>query len=331
MGNMMKKIIISSIIYLLFVGFVPLSAKSLSGLRVFVQMDRSNYHAGEEIPIHIVVKNVSREYLSFNVFDSSGETDIYGVSMGDNADFVTFRPIVYDLQGRSGENIVPYVQKGEKVEEQLEWMVQRTIILGPGETFSHRQILNKIYKLEPEKTYRVRLKFYPSVKTRGGESILSDNELSFYHKRAVVFSREKPRAGYKFMPSEIVTLFLEAELNSKWQRALKYIDLESYIRSYPSFSREYFLGDDYDKKRVRMNFMRYLASGRKDTLLDFKIVNERIGADETSATVEAIVLRKGVINADRFKYRYSLKRKGPGDSLWKITGIVASLMKGVGK
>ncbi len=327
----MKKRMLSSIIFLFFLGLIPLWANASGGLRVFVQLDRGNYHANEEIPLHIIIKNVSRKYISFNILDSSEKTNVYGISMDDSEDFITFRPMVYDLHGRSGENIVPYVQKGEKLEERLKWMNERKIVLGPGETFSHKQTLNRIYKLLPDKTYRVRLKFYPSFKTDGEEFILSDNEVSFYHKRAVSFARKTNEVNYRFTPSEIVMLFLKSQLDGNWKRALKYIDLESYIRSYPAFSREYFTGDDYDKKRVRMNFLRFLATERKDTLMDFKISAEYFEKNGTSATVEAIVLRKGFRRPDRFKYSYTLERKGTGNSVWKITGIVASLMKGVSK
>jgi len=311
----------------------PLFASDIEGLRVFVRMDKRNFYSNEDVSLTVVIKNISRENIAFHVYDSSGKNDIYGISRGDDSDFITFRPIVYDVKGRTSEVVVPYVKRSENITDQLKWMNRRDIVLGAGESFTHRQKLNRIYKLEPEKRYRVRLKFFPFPGTKGNESLLSSNEVSFVHKIQKRYLREGglKEERYGLMPSEIVMLLLNSEMEGNWERALKYIDVERFIRSYPAFSREYFAGDDYDKRRIRMDFLRFLAINRQDALLDFKIVNEEIDSDGISAVVEVVALRKTVVSPDRFKYRYRLIKKDRKDLLWSISGVEASVMKGVVK
>ncbi len=327
----MKKLFIMIIIFCgAFLSETSFSAE-IDGIRVFVNIDRRNFYSGEDVRLHVLIRNISRDNISFNVYDGSGREDIYRISRGDNVDFTTFRPVVYDMEGRNAEVIVPYVVRSEKLADQLKWMNKRVIVLGPGETFSHTQSLNRIYRLEPEKEYRVKLNFFPYLGEEKEGIVLSSNEVVFVHKFQKRYLEEsvKPKESYGLVPSEIVVLLLNSELDGNWKRALKYVDIEKFIRSYPAFSKEYEVGDDYDKRRIKMDFMRFLATNRKDSLIKFRVTGEEIDPSGTSAIVEVEALRKSVVSPDMFKYRYRLERKNISDPLWNVSGVEASVMKGV--
>ncbi len=257
--------------------------------------------------------------------------DIYSRPRGDVADFTSFKPMVYDMNGRSAEIIVPYVIESKSRDEVFSWMKSRKIVLAPGETFIHEQNLSKIYNIEKDRKYRLKLHFLPDAGDENIPAIVSSNELVFSVAGEPRYREDDKAANGEeiiLQPSEVVLLVLSAERERNWDRALKYIDLSKFIHVYPKYSKDYRLADDYDKKRIESDFTRYLKSGRRDSLVDFKILGENIEESGLVAYVEVSAERKSAIRPDRYRYRYRLERKNNKSRIWLISGLEASVTKG---
>lgn len=304
---------------------------------VYLKMEKLKFYVSEEVMLHIVIKNITDEPATFYVFDLPDNTDYYkddlfGKTRGDQADFNTFRPVVYDMNGRNAELIVPYNISGSELKKSLSWMVRRAVTLGPGESFTHTQNLSKIYKLQPDTDYRMKLHFFPFLNDQDEDKLLlSSNEIKFTIARDREYQPYKTvdAGGVRLVPSEVIILLLNAEKDGYWDRAVKYIDVEKFIHSYPDFSRKYDLADDSDKKIIEKDFIRYFISKRSDYLVDFRIVNEEIEPSGLVATVSVVVSRKSLIRPERYRYVYTLQKNSMDDYIWMVSGIEATIIRNV--
>lgn len=302
------------------------------GLDIILTTPKFNYAVNENIILNTHVKNISDSVITFFVYDSPERNDIYDRPRGDISGYTTFQPIVYDMQGRNAELIVPYIIEKDNIDEILSWMVQREIKLGPGEIFIRTQNLKNIYKFETDRDYRIRLNFFPRLGIKNDLSaLMSSNEIKFHVNREKVYvADEKPDiSSISLTPSEVVLLVLNAEYENRFTRGLKYIDIEKYINSYPEFIRKYNLADDFGKKIIEKEFIRYLTLKRKDYLLSFEIKNEEFLDSGTVAFVDVIAERKNTIKTERFRYRYRLEKNRPEDKIWLLAGLEASVTKDV--
>jgi hypothetical protein len=292
--------------------------------RVVISMPEQVFHHDEDIFVTMTVTNQSGHSNSFTIYDER-ERDV---------SYTTFQPVVYDSMGRNAEIIVPYRQKDIELDDLLSSCTTRTILLGPGESFSYRTDLRKIYRLRAETSYRVRGFFFPDLSER--VSIRSMNGLSFsikrreYHTyRSGILDDYRPeKYSREVSPAEIVTLALNAEKENDWERLRKYINIEKYIRSYSKFLSEYSDADIIEKAHIRKRFVRYLARKRHDRLVSYKILDQRVKRDR--AQVEVYVVRYGVRKNEQFTYYYTLQKpEEDTDGHWLITDLEATVVKGM--
>ncbi len=277
--------------------------------RVYLYMDRLSFSEDEAVTLHICVKNNSHRRESFLVYD---------------AQYTTFHPIVYDINGKEAENIVPYRLKNRKRGDVVKNIRPRVIELSCNETFQHSVDLRNIYKIESENEYRVKALFFRNVKSNA--AIPSDNTLNFNIYRSVGIAKRSAvkRVIRKISPSEIVTLFLNAEKNRNWENYFKYIKLENYIDAYPDYVREYNIADEIKKAVIIEDFIDFLKKERSDYILDFAIQDQLMRSNNI-AYVDAEVKRFGSRIPFIYKYRYTLERFR---SFWLITDVEASVTKG---
>jgi hypothetical protein len=306
----------------------------IQSFSVYLKMDKLKFYNSEDIILHVVVKNITDEVASFYVFDPPIREDMFNRERGDTADYNTFKPVVFDMNGRNAELIVPYVASGSNAKETLSWMTRREIKLGPDETFTRTLNLGRIYRLLPDTDYRVKLHFFPFTGDPDEEKIsISDNELKVRIARDREYQPYKAAdvKGVRLVPSEVVILLLNAEKDRFWERAIKYIDVEKFIHSYPDFSRKYDLADDRDKKIIEKDFIRHFISKRSDYLIDFRVVGEEIEPSGRISYVSVVASRKSFIKPDRYKYVYRLEKNSIDDYIWMVSGVEATIEREVKK
>ncbi|HNX25603.1 MAG TPA: hypothetical protein PKG60_16265 [Spirochaetota bacterium] len=306
--------------------------RETNGFSVYLHLEKQKFHNSEDIMLHIQIKNVTDDEISFFIYDSPKRSDLFDKARGDNADYTTFKPVAFDMKGRNAELIVPYIITQKESKETISWMKRREIKLGAGETFMHTQNLKRIYNFEPDKNYRLRLHFFPFIGDAADENkvIVSSNELSFkvINDKAYMPFQPKDPGGVRLTPSEVVLLVLNAEKENQWERSLKYLDIDKYIHSYPDFSRRYDLADDYDKKIIEKDFIRFLVTKKNDYLTDYKILGEEIDNTGLVSYVTVDAARNSMIRTQRMKYVYRLEKNSETDYLWLVSGLEASITKG---
>jgi hypothetical protein len=299
---------------------------------VNLYLEKQKYHNSEDIILNIQIKNITDDEISFYVYDSPNRTDIFNREKGDSADYTTFKPVVYDMNGRNAELIVPYIISEKNSKETISWMKKRIIKLGPGETLMHSQNLRRIYNFDVDKNYRLKLHFFPFIGDADDENklVISSNELSLKIVNDKLYAprTEKNSDDMKLNPSEVVSLLLSAEKNNQMERSFKYINIEKFIYSYPDFSRKYDLADDYDKKVIEKEFIRSFINKKNDYLLDYKIVNEEIDGTGLVSYVTVDASRSSMIKTQRLKYIYRLEKDKTNDFLWFVSGLEASIIRG---
>ena len=299
---------------------------------VNLHLDKQKFYNSDDIILSIQIKNVTDDEISFYIYDSPKRTDLFDKAKGDNADFTTFKPVVFDMKGKNAELIVPYIISSNAGKETISWMKKREIKLGAGETFMHTQNLKRIYNFETDKNYRLKLHFFPFVGDPAEENkvIVSSNELSFkiVNDKVYLPYQAKTPGDVTLNPAEVVHLLLNAEKENQWERSLKYIDIDKFIYSYPDYSRKYDLADDYDKKIIEKDFIRFLVNRKNDYLIDYKIVNEEIDSTGLVSYVTVDTSRNSILKPKRFKYVYRLEKNNETDYLWLVSGLEASVMKG---
>ncbi len=301
-------------------------------LGVTLHLEKQKYHNSEDIMLNIRIKNVTDDEVSFFIYDSPKRSDIFDKARGDDADFTTFKPVVFDMKGRNAELVVPYIVSGKDSRETISWMKKREVRLGAGETFMHTQNLRRIYNLEPDKNYRLKLHFFPFIGEGDDENkvIVSSNELSFkvINDRAYLPYSARTPGSVMLNPGEVIHLLLNAEKENQWERSLKYIDMDKFIHSYPDFSRRYDLADDYDKKIIENDFTRFLVNRKNEYLVDYRIINEEVDSTGLVSYVTVDASRNSIMRPKRFRYVYRLEKSSENDSLWLVSGLEASVVKG---
>ena len=309
-----------------------LHSKEAHPFRINLFLEKQKYHNSEDLILNIRIENITDDEASFYVYDSPNRTDIFNREKGDSADYTTFKPVIYDMNGRNAELIVPYIITEKNIKETIPWMKKRIITLAPGETLMHRQNLKRIYNFDIDKNYRLKLHFFPFIGDADDENkiIVSSNELSFkiVNDRLYAPKAEKDPNDLKLNPSEVINLLLSAEKDKQIERSFKYINIEKFIYAYPDFARKYELADDYDKKVIEKEFIRYFANKKNDYLVDYKILNEEIDSTGLISYVTVDASRSSMIKTQRLKYIYRLEKDNKNDYLWLVSGLEASITRG---
>ncbi|MCP4131190.1 MAG: hypothetical protein GY754_09440 [bacterium] len=295
---------------------IPLLANDL---QVSLRLDKRTYHANERIIVQMYVSNISNKKTLFLIYDKRNNKI---------KNYTTFQPVVFDMQGREAETIVPYRLTGKSKNALIKKLNKRIMVLAPGETMIHSIDLKKLYRLSTNTRYRIKGFFWPDFAQE--TSLEGENEITF---KVIRDRKDIKKSGSKeivrgLSPSEVIHLALTAEKNRDWARVIKYIKIEEYIKSYPDFKKRYVEADIVEKNRIEQKFIKFLARERYDYLLDFWSIKEDPVDNSTIANVEVIVDRFGVRKTDRYKYRYTLKKYKKYRNLWFITGFEATVLKG---
>jgi len=324
------------VIIFLFISVVSQGyGKDTHAFRVHLHTDKLKFYNNDEIIVKISIKNVTDEPAVFYLYDSPDRSDIFDRKRGDTADYTTFKPVVFDMNGKNAELIVPYIIEDKNTVETLSWMVKREIKLGPGEIFTHSQNLRRIYNILPEKNYRLKLHFFPYIGDKDDENlvVVSSNEIKFRVTRDKAYEAFKPKEpnSVRLSPSEVVLLLISAEREGSTERAVKYLDIDKFIHSYPDFSRRYDISDDIDKKNIEKEFIRYLINKRDNPLAEYRIVSEEIESSGVVAYVSVEAKREGLIRPSRFRYVYRLEKNAETDYIWLVAGLEALVIRDVRK
>jgi len=331
---MKKKTYILIILISSVISFLDISSytKEIHPFRVNLYLEKQKYHNSEDIILNIRIENITDDEIEFYIYDSPNRTDLFNREKGDTADYTTFKPVVYDMNGRDAKLIVPYIISEKNSKETISWMNKRIIKLAAGETLMHSQNLRRIYNFDIDKNYRLKLHFFPYIGNADDENktVISSNELSFKIVNDRIYAPKVPKNpdDMKLNPSEVITLLLSAEKDNQIEKSFKYINIEKFIYSYPDFSRKYSLADDYDKKVIEKEFIRSFVNKKNDYLLDYKIINEEIDSSGLISYVTVDAARSSMIKTQRLKYIYRLEKDSKNDYLWLVSGLEASIMRG---
>ncbi len=291
------------------------STGPVQGLHAILRMDKIRFTEAEDVTLRVHIKNRSNEKASFTVYEGCK----------DGPDYTTFQPVVFDMQGREIESIVPYRMAGKTTVEAAAECSRRTIQLNPGEGFIYPVDLTKLYKMRPDSEYRVKCYFLPDLSIP--QVIYSENELEFslYSVKEQVSGRKDGGYSREISPSEIVLLALTAEKNGNWENMVKYLNLEELIGSYPDYFKQYSSAGTHERAEIRERFIRFLSRERDDYLIDFEVLGTDYASDRRFAYVNADVGRFGAIRNVRYRYRYLLEKN---EGMWQINSLEASIVKG---
>ncbi|MDY6934272.1 MAG: hypothetical protein SVZ03_08630 [Spirochaetota bacterium] len=297
-----------------FNSFQPLLASPKNdhktGLRVFLHMDRLTYDFNEIPILNICIKNSSTTNASLTVYDIL---------------HTTFQVIVYDMNGREAEIIVPYRLMNKNIEDVIRDIKPRVIELSPKEIISHSINLKDVYNLIPEMEYRVKGYLFSDLKRF--DAIPSENILTFRILKSLGIKKEIriKEIDRKISASEIILLALTAEKKRDWDNYFKYIKVESYINAFSDYVRVYNEADEKKRLNIIDNFIKFLKRDRVDHILNFKIIEESVFEDQNIAHVDVEVIRFGPIIPFTYKYKYVLERY---DNFWLITDVEATVRRG---
>ncbi len=292
--------------------------KDNSSFQVFLYMEKYTFNFNESILLHINIKNKSGIKKSFKIYDT---------------DYTSFRPVVYDMNGREADTLVDYRLKNKTAVEAIKDSNSRIIELSHNETFCHSIDLKNIYKIEPEKEYRLKALFFQDAENQ--TAIISDNQLNFKTLRDLnvtsnsgisrILKFSSPSRGLS--PFEVVLLFLRAEKDRNWDNYFKYIDIDKFIKAYPDYVKIYNQAikknDIEQKEKIVIEFVNFLKEERSDYILSYEVQNE-LKSSQSISYVDAFVKRFAARNPVFYKYRYSLEKY---ENLWLITDVEVTVAK----
>ncbi|MBN2403102.1 MAG: hypothetical protein JXN64_11970 [Spirochaetes bacterium] len=223
--------------------------------------------------------------------------------------------------------------KNKSISETIKNSGSRVINLAQNEAFSHSIDIKNIYRIEPEREYRVKVLFSPDAEDQNIH--VSTNQLTFI----MLQSGDTGKSGIsrissftsparELTPLEIVLLFLKAEKDRNWDNYFKYMDIEKYIKAYPDYVKIYdqaVTADNIEKKEnIVIEFVNFLKKERSDYIISYLVQNE-LKSSENNSYVEVLVKRFAVRSPVYYNYRYLLEKY---DNLWLITDVQVTVAKG---
>jgi hypothetical protein len=299
--------------------FAQNEAKGNTLFEVYLYMEKYIFADNESMLLYINIKNKSGSKKSFKIYD---------------ADYTTFRPVVYDMNGKEADSSVEYRLKNLTLLQAIKDSTSRIIELSQNETFTHTIDLGNIYKIIPEREYRVKALFSSDVENQ--DFIVSYNQLTF---KTIKAFNETSKSGISRLPKfsspvrglapfEVVMLFLKAEKDRNWDNYFKYLDIEKFIKAYPDYVKIYNQAskknDIERKEKIVIEFVNFLKVERSDYIINYEVQNE-LKSSERNSYVEALVKRFAAGNPVYYRYRYSLERY---ENLWLITDVEVTVAKG---
>lgn len=310
MMKFIKKYALIPLIFL-FLAILPVMSADTSSFKVYLKTNQLTYRVGNPCNIYIAVKNITTSNAEFNIYDAL---------------YTSFQPIVYTMIGQEAQTKVDYRLKDIPLENVVAQSSSRKIVLAPGEVFQVEVNLNNLYELEAGEKYKIRALFLPDAIKR--DVVVTKNTLYLKIEEAVL-PHQQNEDIYKnkgFTPSEIIGLFLNAELAKNWSNYIKYVDREQYISAFPNYARRYNTGTEAEKREVLREFTSYLSSPREDYILDFKVLNQLYMNDGKNALVNVRVRRAGGGSPFVYTYKYKLESY---KNYWLVTDVQASVTREV--
>ncbi len=302
------------------------------GLRFFITSDKGRYFLNENIPLYFKLKNIGTSEISVYLHKNY---------------LLNFTITVRNTEGKNSLNkdIFRVSEMKQKNPSDPDGSVKKLdipkkIILGPGEIFEKKLILQDLIELSQMgsglERFDIQAFFYPAPDKINDLFIKADHEYSIFidfseipdakgkEKMSIMVPSEEESISIE--PKEVVYLILNAEIESNWPNFLKYISIQDVIKDYPDYSNEYLLAKGDRKKEVLDKFRLHLTKQNINRLLNFKILplTSVYKDPKDMARVRVEAMRK-IDGYDRsFIYTYYLTRRS---HLWKITKIETQLLK----
>ena len=293
---------------------------------VRIEIERTRFGFGEDIPIHIKVKNSGYQTIRIYPYAKANQT---------------FQFFLSDRQGRE----IPQQfnsaawKKREKGSEIVNLKRQRIkeVIIGPEESFEKVLYLNDFYDLKPKQDYRLWLYFYPG---QSNIFVRSENLVTF---RIDANLQQRKGGGSFFLkkgtflhlsPEETIYLFLSAEMQKNWPHYLKYLDLKKYITAYGHYAARYVEADPHQRELVLKEFSTFLVREPAAALKSFRLLDARPEttadgdlADKGRYLVSVMGVRKKGAYLNRYEYHYTLEAQVQPEGFWKIVHVQANLIR----
>ncbi len=289
-----------------------------ASFKVLLSMEKLIFEDDESILLYINITNRSEAKKIFWIYDG----------------YISFRPVVYDMNGREAETLVDYRLQNKSINEVVKDVKPDIINLSNNEIFTYIIDLKTIYKIMPGTEYRVKALFFPDLDN--DQSFISDNQLAFKNLAAVSEVKNSGISRIKrfsspvraLTPSEVVLLLLKAEKDRDWDNYFKFVNIEMLINAYPDYVKIYNnavrKNDIEQKEKIILEFVNFLKAERSDYIISYKIERE-LKRTENNIYVEALIKRFASINPSVYKYRYSLEKY---ENLWLITDVEVTVAKG---
>ena len=324
--------------------------------RVSIELPKSIYALGEDIPLHIKIRNHGDRVLRFYVSTSPEE------------ELSSFEPFLVNVRGKKiqahpktpGSYRAPSraFQAKRQVIHNLA-LESKELILAPEESFEKTIYLNDYYHLRDGINYRGWAYFYPNKAQKRAFFVRSQNSFAFRidsrKKKAILESDASEKASrLSLSPQETVLLFLSAEMEEDWGNYFKFLELEKYILAYPYYAVLYAQSTVASRTAVLQKFRSFLKNPI-GVLQDYRIMRENyLGSTppeqrypkrlpENSsylgprrhrpkfATVTLEATRAVNNSPIHYRYSYTLQAMKETNSrepfLWKITFVNVEVIK----
>ncbi len=293
--------------------------------RAELEVPRTAYRPGDAIWVTFRIRN--RGYQTIRIFPAREANTSFQFLLTDRHD----REVPMRAAGAGRESAEPTVDiAGDEVKE---------VILHPGESFTRRIRLDRLYELKPGGEYRVVGYFYPDprrtffVRTANTAKLRLDRARDPL-RRAVLPEEFFNDSIPEISPEETVYLFLSAEIKKNWPGYLKYLDLRKFILAYDRFASRYAAAPEHTKPQVLREFQRFLTSGPTDRLHYFKIVKKEFDRTEEGETMDEGRVHV-TVRAERrtrgysvlYNYRYTLERDRRRAGFWRIVYVTAGVVR----
>lgn len=283
-----------------------------------IKLDKNLYYFDDIIPIHFTIRNKGYHAFRFYINQQYGESFFLEIINEAGEEIQNTIPIT-----NYKEFNINLLQKNKT--EDLEGNPIKEILLHPEEEFNKTFYIKNLpvgkYKLTGyfipysfDQRYKTHLRF---ITKNNLELTISEKKSIFeYYEKSYDFKDTTPS------PEEIVYLFLMAEYYKNWDNYFKYLELKEFINSYELFEKEYKEADLKNKQLLLIEFQKFLKNQNIEPIINFKITKVLYKQpDQANVLVETTRGNKSY--RVTYLYNYSLVKK----EIWKITGVVTSILK----
>lgn len=288
------------------------------GIDFRIKIDTDTYYHEDLIPVHFIIRNLGYHAFRFYINQQYMES------------------FFLEIINESGEEIQNLIEiknykeininnlQKNKIED-LDGNPIKEVILHPDEEFKKTFYIKNLpigkYKLIG---YFIPYSYDQQYKHHFKLISKNDLEMNISEKKSIFEYNEKLNEFKDSTPSpeEIVYLFLMAEYYKNWENYFKYLELNEFIYSYELFEKEYKESDLRNKQLLLSEFQKFLKNQNIEPIMNFKITKVLYKKPDV-ANVIAEVTRGNKSYRVTYLYNYSLSKK----DIWKITGVVTSILK----